>query len=169
MTVLFLDPCPIILSNLFRNRLTYIELTWMTCLWLMKILPLLMLMLLTLVFEFVVLEVRRVCLSLWDVVTFDEKLHDLRRGCVTQLKVQLLLKIIVDLVLCLWPCFLLGYVFQLHSVIPFLFPGKLRTTQCASILQCQFSLTEKEKNAEGTFRLRNRTSDILKTAGLLMS
>ena len=57
----------------------------------------------------------------------------------------------------------------MHSVIPFLFPGKLRTTQCASILQCQFSLTEKEKNAEGTFRLRNRTSDILKTAGLLMS
>ena len=57
----------------------------------------------------------------------------------------------------------------MHSVIPIWFPGKLRTTQCASILQCQFSLTEKEKNAEGTFRLRNRTSDILKTAGLLMS
>ena len=30
---------------------------------------------------------------------FDEKLRDLRRGCVTQLKVQLLSKIIVDLVL----------------------------------------------------------------------
>ena len=60
-------------------------------------------------------------------------------------------------------------MFQVHSVIPIWFPGKLRTTQCASILQCQFSLTEKEKDAEGTFRLRNRTSDILETAGLLMS